>query len=105
MADMIGVSRQSINKWEKEDELPPSQYLLSLSKVLRSSIDWLLTSKEFQLQNSSIITNDAKNLPRNIKMDDNKIGNIIFGSYEGRFLTTNKRTKTVVIGGKQSGIW
>ncbi len=45
LADHIGVSLTSIQKYEK-GQLPRSAHAVALAKVLGCSIDWLLTGKE-----------------------------------------------------------
>lgn len=46
LAEMIGVSRQSISKWETDQSSPEIENLLALSKVFSLSTDELL-GKEF----------------------------------------------------------
>lgn len=42
LAESIGVSRQTISKWELDISLPESARLKNLSKALKVSIDYLL---------------------------------------------------------------
>lgn len=46
LADIIGVSRQAISKWETEDALPEISKLLLLAKAFHVTTDWLLSEEE-----------------------------------------------------------
>ena len=46
LADAIGVSKTSVIYWEKDDNLPKHESLMSLSKVLRVKSDYLLSGKD-----------------------------------------------------------
>ncbi len=43
LAEQLGVSRQTISKWENGEALPETSKLPGLAKALGVSIDWLLT--------------------------------------------------------------
>lgn len=43
LADALGVSRQSVSKWETDESKPDINKLPALAKVLGVSIDWLLS--------------------------------------------------------------
>ena len=42
LADIMGVSRQSISKWESDTAFPETEKLIALSKLYNCSIDYLL---------------------------------------------------------------
>lgn len=42
LADMIGVSRQSISKWESDSAYPETDKLIRLGKLFDCSMDYLL---------------------------------------------------------------
>ena len=42
LADIMGVSRQSISKWESDVAFPETEKLVTLSKLYQCSIDYLL---------------------------------------------------------------
>lgn len=42
LAEVMGVSRQTISKWELDISLPESARLSDLSKALKVSVDYLL---------------------------------------------------------------
>ena len=46
LADMVGVSRQSVSKWETGDAAPEIGKLLQLSKAFDVTTDWLLSQEE-----------------------------------------------------------
>lgn len=45
LAEILGVSRQAISKWESDSGYPETQKLLVISKTLQVSIDYLLNDK------------------------------------------------------------
>jgi len=46
LSEMIGVSRQSISKWESGESIPEIERLIELSKVFDVSTDYLLKPSE-----------------------------------------------------------
>jgi len=46
LAEKIGVSRQSISKWESGESVPEIERLIELSKVFEVSTDYLLKTSE-----------------------------------------------------------
>ena len=45
LAELLGVSRQAISKWESGNGYPETEKLISISKILNISIDYLLNEK------------------------------------------------------------
>ena len=45
LAEMLGVSRQSISKWEMDQALPQIDKVLQLAEIFRVSTDELLIDK------------------------------------------------------------
>lgn len=45
LADILGVSRQSISKWESDVAFPETDKLITLSKLFQCSIDYLLNEE------------------------------------------------------------
>ena len=45
MAEILGVSRQSVSRWEIDMAFPETEKLIKLSKLLRCSIDYLLNDQ------------------------------------------------------------
>lgn len=46
LADMVGVSRQAVSKWETGEALPETAKLAALGAALGVSMDWLLSDSE-----------------------------------------------------------
>ena len=46
LADLIGVSRQSVSKWETGESSPEAGNLLPAAKALNVTVDWLLTEDD-----------------------------------------------------------
>lgn len=46
LADMVGVSRQAVSKWETGETLPETAKLSALAAALGVSVDWLLSDEE-----------------------------------------------------------
>lgn len=46
LADMVGVSRQAVSKWETGEALPETAKLAALGAALGVSLDWLLSDAE-----------------------------------------------------------
>lgn len=42
LAEMLGVTRQSISKWELEEAVPDVSYIIKLSELFSMSVDELL---------------------------------------------------------------
>ena len=49
LGEKLGVSRQSIYKWESDTSLPEIEKLISLSRLFSVSIGWLLGVEEVPL--------------------------------------------------------
>lgn len=45
-SEMIGVSRQSVSKWESGESLPDTDKILAISRLFEVSTDWLLKDEE-----------------------------------------------------------
>ena len=45
MADKIGVTRQSVSKWETDACAPDAYNLIALAKVLNTSVEYIVTGK------------------------------------------------------------
>ena len=46
LGERLGVSRQSIYKWESDTSLPDIDKLVALSRLFHVSVDWLLGVEE-----------------------------------------------------------
>lgn len=74
LAEVMGVSRQAISKWEKGGGYPEMEKLLLLSKELNVSLDYLMLSRENLNEDNKLICN-------NIIIPN---GKIIIKSYDGK---------------------
>ena len=45
MADKIGVTRQSVSKWETDVSAPDGYNLIALAEVLNTSVEYIVTGK------------------------------------------------------------
>ncbi len=46
MANKIGVTRQSVSKWETDVSAPDAFNLIALSKILQTSVEYIVMGKE-----------------------------------------------------------
>jgi len=66
LAEIIGVSRQSVSKWEQGSGYPEMEKLLVLSKELNVSLDYLMLGEIKSTENN-------KNLSNNIMVPTGKL--------------------------------
>lgn len=59
LADEIGVSRQSISKWERAEASPDSDNLIALAKLYNMSLDELIYNKNPSEEKSSNVKDDV----------------------------------------------
>ena len=45
LADMLNMSRQAVSKWESENGYPETEKLLTMSKLLGVSLDYLMDNR------------------------------------------------------------
>ena len=73
LADTLGVSRQSISKWESDIAYPETDKLIELGKLFDCSMDYLL--KEEVTEKSGAQTSDftekIKEISRNVMTEKN----------------------------------
>ena len=73
LADILGVSRQSISKWESDIAYPETDKLIELGKLFDCSMDYLL--KEEVTEKSGAQTSDftekIKEIGRNVMTEKN----------------------------------
>ena len=73
LADILGVSRQSISKWESDIVYPETDKLIELGKLFDCSMDYLL--KEEVTEKSGAQTSDftekIKEISRNVMTEKN----------------------------------
>ena len=47
LADMLGVSRQAVSKWENDENNPELEYLVQISSIFSVSTDYLVKNGNF----------------------------------------------------------
>lgn len=57
LAEIIGVSRQAISKWEQGSGYPETEKLIVLSKELNVSLDYLMLGERSIADNNNVQTN------------------------------------------------
>lgn len=60
LADKLGISRQSISKWESEQSVPELDKIVRLSEIFEVSTDYLLKNIEDSLDEKYPNNNDKK---------------------------------------------
>ena len=78
LADLLGVSRQAVSKWESGQALPEVEKLIALSRLYETSIDYILTGETL----SSPPLSDAAAAevapdPRARSRGDAKVGSLV----------------------------
>ncbi|MFD3449706.1 helix-turn-helix domain-containing protein [Microbacteriaceae bacterium 4G12] len=109
LAEIIGVSRQAVSKWEQGSGYPEMEKLLGLSKELNVSLDYLMLGEIKSTENN-------KTLPNNIIVPT---GKITIKSYDGKSIVNcykvlashvmykakNDEPKYWLIGVNSGGFW
>ena len=74
LAEILGVSRQSISKWESDIAFPETEKLIELGKLFKCSMDYLLKEDitEKESAQSSIFNESVKELGKKALTDKNK---------------------------------
>lgn len=76
LADILGVSRQSISKWESDIAYPETEKLIELGKLFECSMDYLLkdevTEKTGVSVSESTFTKKVTEISKKVMTDKNK---------------------------------
>lgn len=64
MADQIGVSRQSVSKWETDACAPDAYNLIALAKVLNTSVEYIVTGNSNAEAKETFIQNNEQRAVR-----------------------------------------
>ena len=59
LAELLGVSRQAVTKWENDISKPSSENLIQLTEVLEISMDTLLGNEELTINSKEIVVGKA----------------------------------------------
>lgn len=78
LADVLGVSRQSVSKWESDIAYPETDKLIKISKIFECSVDYLLnegaTEKTGEPKREQMLSFDIKKL-----LSEHKSEKTVFG--------------------------
>ena len=74
LADVLGVSRQSISKWQSDIAYPETDKLIELGKLFDCSIDYLLKEDVIEKNGAqaSGFTEKVEEISRKVMTDKNK---------------------------------
>ena len=74
LADILGVSRQSISKWESDIAYPETDKLIELGKIFDCSLDYLLKEEitEKDGVQTSGFTEKVEEIRRKVMTEENK---------------------------------
>ena len=76
LADILGVSRQSISKWESDIAYPETEKLIELGKIFECSMDYLLKDEVAEKTGDSVsesyFTEKVTEISRKVLTDKNK---------------------------------
>ena len=67
LAEIMGVSRQSISKWESDVSFPETEKLITLSKIFNCTIDYLLNN-----ENQKTISNEINEVSNRYSFNKKK---------------------------------
>ncbi len=69
LADLLGVERSTVGKWESKNIIPPADMLLVLSKMFNVSIDYLLGNASMTGSKKGIRINVYGSVPAGIPIE------------------------------------
>ena len=76
LADILGVSRQSISKWESDIAYPETEKLIELGKIFECSMDYLLKDEVAEKTGASVsesyFTEKVTKISKKVLTDKNK---------------------------------
>lgn len=74
LADILGVSRQSVSKWESDIAYPETDKLIELGKLFDCSMDYLLKEEVTEKNDvqASGFTEKVEEISRKVMTDKNK---------------------------------
>ncbi|MDO5545247.1 MAG: helix-turn-helix transcriptional regulator [Eubacteriales bacterium] len=64
LAQMLGVSRQAISKWENDQSSPDTLHLIKLADVLDTEVEYLATGQKPVYEEPPIILNMVKKVDK-----------------------------------------
>ncbi len=74
LAEQMGISRQSVSKWESGASIPDLDKVIKLSKILGVSTDYLLKDELEELDGASVTDEPGEEEGRSVSIEDaNKV--------------------------------
>lgn len=75
LADILGVSRQSVSKWESDIAYPETDKLIELGKLFDCSMDYLLKEEVTEKREvpASGFTEKVEEISKKVMTDKNKV--------------------------------
>ena len=69
LADKLGVSRQSVSKWETDACAPDAYNLIALAKILNTSVEYIVTGENTssKIEKATKLQGENKNLAPIVK--------------------------------------
>lgn len=64
LADLLGVSRQAVSKWENDASSPDTLNLVKIADVLDTEVEYLATGKKPVYQPAPVVVNVAEKVDR-----------------------------------------
>ena len=102
MADKIGVSRQSVSKWETDACAPDAYNLMALAKALNTSVEYIVTGNSSAEMQEGIFQNTK---PQAVHSNLAKLGFILLaGGFIMAFIGMFLNSIWCIIGGGLASI-
>lgn len=64
LAQVLGVSRQAISKWENDQSSPDTIHLIKLADILETEVEYLATGRKPVYEEPPIVVNMVKKVDR-----------------------------------------
>lgn len=64
LAQMLGVSRQAISKWENDQSSPDTLHLIKLADTLDTEVEYLATGRKTVYEEAPIVVNMVKKVDK-----------------------------------------
>lgn len=64
LAQMLGVSRQAISKWENDQSSPDTLHLIKLADILDTEVEYLATGRKPVYEEAPIVVNMVKKVDK-----------------------------------------
>lgn len=75
LAELLGVSRQAVSKWENDQSSPDTLKLIRLADVLNTEVEYLATGKVTKQEPAPIVVNLVKQEERIVEKVVEKVVN------------------------------